>query len=240
MKAKKPLLALVITLALLAVALILPAVASGKPAGPSKPVSWVSVGVNTNNSMLNDEPADQVMLHGGIAAKVQKAGDSVRGQVVVKVFRELWALDPDNHPEDLTMFQYVVKGSDFSSPDFWDGPFSPHPLAQANFFLAAPGNWPPDLGPAPDWWASYAGAGVADFVVYVPISEYPELLPWPKYFGDVPSIPYRFMCIDSGEPGKSDVLLSWLPVYVEGLGFFWTPTVDWAPIPAGNIQVHVG
>jgi hypothetical protein len=56
MKAKKPLLLAVLVLALLAVALILPAVASakGKPENPgdNKAVNWVSSGENANNDFI--------------------------------------------------------------------------------------------------------------------------------------------------------------------------------------------
>ena len=232
MKAKKSLLLVVLTLALLAVALILPAAAFGK-SDLNKPVSWVSVGTNTNRLLLDSEPADGAILHAGTTAKVQKLADgSVRGEVVVKVFRELWALDPVNHPLDLTLFNYVVKTSAFT--------FGPYP-AYAEFFFAAPGNWPEaDLGLPPGWWFDYEGAAVADFVAYVPVSEYPELLPWVALYLDAgsPVVPYRFMFIDSDEPGRADVMLNWLFV-----GF---PTMPWmqtfwaVPITNGNIQVHVG
>jgi hypothetical protein len=227
MKAKKPLVVVVVALALLAVALILPAAASGKP-DLDKPVSWVSVGTNC---WLPDG------FHGGTEAKVEKFADgTLSGKVIVKVLREFYPPDP-------TPFHYVVKTSDFTSPDWWD--YAPPGLAYSDFFYATAGNWPADLGgasSAPEWWFDYEGAAVADFVAYVPVSEYPESLPWLVFFRPpftdpfpaAPSIPLRFMFIDSGKSGRADVMLNWLFVGS------WMDTVWTVPIQAGNIQVHVG
>lgn len=226
-KAKKPLLITVFAVVLLAVALVLPAVTWGKPTTPAanKPVSWVSVGTNF---WQGDDPGE---FHGGTAAKVQKLADnSVRGQVVVKVFREFWLTGED---DTATLFHYFVKTKDFASPDFWDAPLG-YGLAHADFYVGAEGNaWPADLGDEPEGWP-FEGAAIADFVAYVPVSEYPESLPWVGWFGDVPSIPYRFMFVDFGEPGAADLMLNWLFIGS------WYPTVWVTPIPAGNIQVHVG
>jgi hypothetical protein len=222
MKAKKTLVLVVITLTLLAVALILPAAAYGK-CPTNKHVSWVSV---CTSYRFPD------MRGSTVANVLQLADESLRGQVVVGVFREFWPLGED--PEDLTRFDYVVKTDSFTALDFWDAPLGPH-LAHADFFFATTDNWPADLGEAPEWWPDYKGAAVADFVAYVPVSQYPELLPWPKFFGDIPSIPYRFMFIDSGKRGRADVMLNWL---ISDVG--WQPTVWTVPIQTGYIQVHVG
>lgn len=245
MRAKKPLIVLVVTLALLAVALILPAAAFGKTADLNKPVSWVSVGINSNSSGLPD-------FHGGVTAKVQRLADgpvtddNVRGQVVIKVFREFW---PEFWPLGgaLVQFKYVVKSSTFYSPGWWD--YFPPGLARADFFTAAEGNWPADLGAAPAGWP-YKGAAVADFVVYVPVSQYPESLPWVWLYTHnpdpdlvPPSIPYRFMFIDCGEPGATDLWQSWLFTGVGWEATQFDPAVtpgDPVPIQSGNIQVHVG
>ncbi len=235
MKGKKALVLVVLTLALLAVALILPAAAYGKcPA--DKPVSWVSV---CTSYRFPD-------MRGSTVANVQQLADkSLRGQVVVGVFREFWPLGED--PEDLTRFDYVVKTRAFTSPDFWDYDSPDNPLypglAHADFFFATANNWPADLGEAPEGWP-YGGAAVADFVAYVPISEYPEALPWLAYYRtpmadyDSPSIPLRFMFIDSGKRGRADVMLSWL--FVGDPTAPWVPTAWTVPIQSGNIQVHVG
>ncbi len=230
MRAKKPLFVIVLTLILLAVALILPATAIG--AG-KQPVSWVKV--NTNG-WYPDSNFPDLKDHGATVARVEQlADDSLRGQVAVKVFREFYPMGPEQTP---TLFRYIVKARAFTSPDYWDAPLGPH-LAHADFFVATPDNWPVDLGTAPSWWASYKGAAVADFVAYVPVSQYPESLPWVAlYPPDTPSIPYRFMFIDFGKSGKADVMLNWLFVGLPGLP--WLQTVWTVPIQAGNIQVHVG
>ena len=239
MKAKKPLLLIVLTLILLAVALILPAVALGKPA-LNPPVSWVKVGVSGQSP---DSNFPNLRDFHATAAYVQQLADkSLRGQVVVSVFREFW---PDANG-DPVLFRYTVKTRAFTSLDWWDYPGGPLALAHGKFFIAKANNWPADLGPAPSWWASYKGAAVADFVAYVPISEYPQPLPpWVGYYLAseplTPSIPYRFMFIDSCKPGKGDVMLNWL--FVGGPPAYplpWMPTGWDVPIQAGYIQVHVG
>jgi hypothetical protein len=234
MKAKKPLLLIVLTMILLAVALLLPAAAFGKPAS-NPPVSWVTVGVSGRSPDANFPGLTDL---GATAACVQQLADkSLRGQVVVSVLREFWAIPPATSP---TLFRYTVKTSAFTSPDWWDFSGGPIALAHGDFFIAKANNWPADLGPAPSWWASYKGAAVADFVAYVPVSQYPALLPWVGYYlaGDplTPSIPYRFMFIDSCKPGKGDVMLNWLI----GSSGWWEPTIWAVPIQAGYIQVHVG
>jgi hypothetical protein len=142
------------------------------------------------------------------------------------------------------MFHYVVRTSDFTSPDWWD--YFPPGLAYSDFFFATAGNWPADLGgalSAPPWWSDYEGASVADFVAYVPVSEYPESLPWldnyrfpdPPYIA--PSIPLRFMFIDAGKSGKTDVMLNWLFVGLPGMP--WYRTVWTVPVQHGHVQVQV-
>jgi hypothetical protein len=228
MRVKQPLLLIVLTLVLLAVALILPAAAFGK-SDLNKPVSWVKV--NTNG-WSPDSNFPDLKDHGATVARVEQLADgSLRGQVAVKIFREFW---PDTNG-DPTLFRYTVKTRAFTSSDWWDYPGGPFALAHGDFFVANANNWPADLGTAPAWWASYKGAAVADFVAYVPVSQYPESLPWPKlYEAGTPSIPYRFMFIDFGRSGKADVMLNWLFVG------FWMPAGWNGPIQAGNIQVHVG
>jgi hypothetical protein len=223
MKAKRPLLLVVLTLVLLAVALALPAAAFGKPAA-NTPVSWVKV--NTNYWLEGG-------FHGSTEANVQKlANGELRGQVVVKVFRE-------SYDGGQTWFHYVVKTGAFTSPLYWDAPESPFPLAHSDFFIANPGNCPAGLGIDPTLWASYKGAAVADFVAYVPRSQYPKDLPWiALYPPETPSVPLRFMFIDSCKPGKPDVMLNWL--FVGDPVAPWMPTIWTVPIQSGNVQVHVG
>ncbi len=231
MRAKKPLLVLVLTLALIAVALILPAAAYGKSA--AKAVSWVKVNTNCR---LPDSNFPDLTFHGATVARVEQLADeSLRGRVIVKVFREFYPMGTAQAP---TLFRYTVKSKYFASPDWWD--YEPPGVSHADFFIAAAGNWPADLGPVPDWWAGYRGAAVADFVAYVPITQYPENLPWLAFYTPygTPSIPYRFMFIDSGKSGRADVMLNWLFVGLPGMP--WMPTVWTVPIQSGNIQVHVG
>jgi len=234
MKAKKPLLVIVLALALLAVALLLPTAAFGKPA-PNPSVNWVNVSTmgqspDTNFPGLTD-------LGATVACVRQLADKSLKGTVVVSVLREFWAIPPATTP---TLFRYTVKASAFTSPDYWDYPGGPIALAHGSFFIANKNNWPADLGPAPTWWASYKGAAVADFVAYVPVSRYPANLPWIGYYlaadPDMPCVPYRFMFIDSCKPGKGDVELNWLI----GASGWWEPTIWGVPIQSGCIQVHVG
>ena len=141
MKGKKALIAVVLTLALLAVALIL-AAAFGKAAEcrHSNPVSWVSV---CTSYRFPD-------MRGSTVANVQQLADkSLRGQVAVGVFREFWPLGED--PEDLTRFDYVVRTNAFTSPDWWDYVTPDWPgVAYSDFFVAKADNWPADLGPAQD------------------------------------------------------------------------------------------
>ncbi len=241
MKAKKALVLVVLTVALLAVALILPAAAFGKAANPNQPVSWVNIGDNSNGADLPDS-------HGGLTAKVEKfADDSVRGEVLIKVLREFW---PDEAPG--VRFHYLVKTRDFTS-DWWDSWLEAYyglPDDNAEFYVASDDNWPAELGERPQGWP-YGGAAVADFVVYVPISEYKQIPPWLGLYlrnePPPPSIPYRFMFIDRGGPGATDLTQSWLVV---DLGFWhgwyatqFDPAVtpgDPVPTGAGNVQVHVG
>src|SRR5665647_1000839 len=189
MRVKQPLLLIVLTLVLLAVALILPATAFGK-SDLNKPVSWVKV--NTNG-WSPDSNFPDLKDHGATVARVEQLADgSLRGQVAVKVFREFW---PDTNG-DPTLFRYTVKTSAFTSPDWWDFRGGPFALAHGDFFVANANNWPADLGTAPSWWASYKGAAVADFVAYVPVSEYPQPPPplVSLYLSAdplTPSIPYR-------------------------------------------------
>jgi len=79
MKAKKPLLLSVFILALLAVALIVPAVAFG--ANPNQPVASASAGANGNNTYLPDGQA-------GYSVAVQQLGElgvgPLRGHVAIK------------------------------------------------------------------------------------------------------------------------------------------------------------
>ena len=240
MKAKKSLLVVVLSLVLLAVALILPAAASSEPAEPGEdqPVSWVKA---YTTYRFSDG------FRGATEASVRTLADkSLKGQVVVKVLRESYLIDGTR-----TWSDYAVETRAFTSPDFWDAPGSPYPLAQAHFFFAREDNWPADLGSAPSWWSAYKGAAVADFVAYVPVSEYLSEYsesppPWVGLYllndPAPPSIPYRFMFIDSGRSGEddSDLLLNWL--------FVGDPTTPWYPsiwtdvaiVHCGSILVHVG
>jgi hypothetical protein len=229
MKAKKPLIVAVLTLALLAVALILPAAASGaKPAGPGdeQRTSWVEA--NTHYRFSDG-------LHGTTVASVRKLADnSLTGQVVVAVLCEPCLVDGSR-----TWFKYRLETRAFTSRLFWDARLSPLP-AHAEFFFAGKNNWPADLGSDPSWWSDYEGAAVADFIAYVPVSEYPESLPWVAlYPPGTPSIPCRFMFIDSGKSGEDDLMLSWR--FVGDPTALWYPTIwQQAPIHHGNVRVHVG
>jgi hypothetical protein len=77
MKLKKPLLLVVLTLVLLAVALILPATGYGKAAPDN---SWASININSNHLLLP--------THTGMTGKVQlSAGGTLTGQVILKDLR---------------------------------------------------------------------------------------------------------------------------------------------------------
>jgi hypothetical protein len=237
MKAKKPLLLVALTLILLAMALLVPAAAFGKPA-PNPPVSWVKVATDYS---FPDSDFPGLTDRGATVACVQQLADkSLRGQVVVSSLREYWAIEPSTTP---TLFRYTLRTNAFTSPDFWDAQYGPH-LAHADFFVANKNNWPADLGGTPDWWADYKGAAVADFVAYIPVSQYPASLPWLVYYRtpfadyDCPSIPLRFMFIDSCRLGRPDVMLNWL--FIGDPTTPWMPTVWTVPIQSGFVEVHVG
>jgi hypothetical protein len=175
------------------------------------------------------------------------ADNSLEGQVIVKVLRESYLIDGARR-----WFDYAVESRTFASPDFWDAPGSPYPLAQEHFFYAGEDNWPADLGSAPSWWSDYKGAAIADFVAYVPVSEYfseyqESPPPWVELYlrndPRPPSIPYRFMFIDTGKyggEGHHDLLLNWL--FVGDPTTPWNPTVwtSTALFHSGDILVHVG
>jgi hypothetical protein len=80
MKAKKPLLVLVVTLALLAVALILPAAGYGK--APDNPVAWVNAYTNSNHTTV-DQYGAKISLSADV--KLLGSGELV-GNVVNKVY----------------------------------------------------------------------------------------------------------------------------------------------------------
>jgi hypothetical protein len=85
MKAKKPLLLIVLTLVLLAVALILPAAAFGKPAATpaNQPVAWVNAYTNSNHLGFEFEFPYRVTLSADV--KLLGSGELV-GDVVNRLY----------------------------------------------------------------------------------------------------------------------------------------------------------
>jgi hypothetical protein len=216
----------VIILALLAVALILPTAASGKAADSS----WVRGAANQNNAFL---PFD---WHAGMSINVQKTGDDVKGIVIQKVLRS-----PDG-------YHYLLNSKAFTDP-FWSPDVEGVHFYHGEDYAALED---PDLQyPAGEDYLpeGIENAEVADVIVFYPVSQFPFDLGLPSGF----ALPYRIVLFDYGEPGKGVDLVQvfvpdlatswWAPNSADPGLFMGLPESEWAypdPILSGNIQVHVG
>jgi hypothetical protein len=241
MKAKKPLLLAVLIVALLAVALILPGVATGK--SDSQPMNWVKGNYNTNNTGLPE-------VLGGFTINVaQLAGGTLTGQVVQKVIL--------TDKEWLQSAPTVRVASVFYDPvwaDFYAGwPFFMDDEYLDNYadFHAAGDSyvWPADL-PVPKRVDDYHEGNIANFVAYLPA--YFLGLPYP--------MPHRYVVIDFAEAGEDDLvqIYGWSPVdpYDPFGEYSWQPQLvstnpliyedgnylegDPIPVPATDFNVYVG
>jgi hypothetical protein len=112
MKRRSVILAMAI-LAILAVALVIPTVASGKPATPpeKQPLNWVSWGGNSNNSGLPDGQIQSSVL-------VKELGESTVGHVLVNLIR----FGGERHVERFFATEFVEWGGDPPS-SFHPGPY---------------------------------------------------------------------------------------------------------------------
>lgn len=101
-------------LAILAVALVLPTVASGKPATPpeKQPLNWVSWGGNSNNSGLPDGQIQSSVL-------VKQLGESTVGHVLVNLIR----FGAERHVERFFATEFVAWAGDPPSL-FYDGSYT--------------------------------------------------------------------------------------------------------------------
>jgi hypothetical protein len=79
---------------------------------------------------------------------------------------------------------------------------------------------------------------MADFVVYVPLDQVPQLwLEWGYLPPDADSLPVRYVLLDVGEGSRAgrDLYEAWICFY----GFWVTESDVLMPVPNGNVQVHV-
>jgi hypothetical protein len=112
MKAKKPLLVIVLTLALLAVALILPAAAFGKAPNPNQPVAWVSAYTNSNNSGFAEGWRVTLTANVKLLGNGELVGHVVNRLYLRGVGTERWVMHPVQ--SDWTLFtdhvaQFLVR-----------------------------------------------------------------------------------------------------------------------------------
>ncbi len=124
---------------------------------------------------------------------------------------------------------------------YWDAFLSPFSLSHAWFGPAADypaDRWPTGGGLPPDWEDSVRNANIADFVVYVPRDQVPQFwLDWGLVPQDADSLPIRYVLLDVGEGNRAgrDLYEAWICVF----GSRVTESDVPAPVPDGNIQVHV-
>lgn len=239
MKGKKPLLLAVLVVALLAVALIVPAVASGKSA--NQPVNRVTGNYNSGDLNLPDS-------HAGFTVNVQQGSEltDIKGFELQKIMQRDPEGDFANAPVVRRATEFVLEGPWRS---FWSyfGLADTYLDGYARFYGAGEnpscgwGNFFPDIffPPTNLVGVDLSEANIADFVVSLNASFLP-----PPYTFDL--WPHRYVIVDFDEPGRADLvqLYGYVPID-EGFGLWWPALLpdgnpDLAPVPAGNFQVHVG
>jgi hypothetical protein len=224
-KAKKPLLLIAFLAILLVLLIVMPTVAFAAPGGSGggKPVNWASFVCDSNNDFPDFPTMD--------AIHVQQLPDgTVRGK-----YLDQFTGKPGGESD------YRWSSKNFTSV-YWDALLSPLSLSHAWFGPAADypaDRWPTGGGLPSDWEDLVGNANIADFVVYVPLDQVPQLwLDWGLLPPDADSLPVRYVLLDFGEGSLAgrDLYEAWICVW----GSWVTENDVLIPVPNGNIQVHVG
>ncbi len=166
MKSRNPLLGVAFLAILLLVLIVVPAVASAAPGGSSggKPVNWASFVGDSNNDVPGFRTMDAIHVQ------------ALDGVVLRGKYLDQFTGKPGG------VSDYHWSSRNFTSV-YWDAFLSPlSSLSHAWFGPAADypaDRWPTGGGLPPGWKGLVGNANIADFVVYVPLDQVPQLwLDW--------------------------------------------------------------
>jgi hypothetical protein len=200
MNAKKPLLLIVLVVALLAVGLLVPSTVSAWPCQ----VPTASV---VGSSDLINTPESYARLY----LNVRRTNDALDGSVVLHRTRTA---------DDRLPLGWIV-GTEFTDQPYWPD-FFEQSFERADFHKAfTPYSWPTDLGPEPLLAGTYYRARIADFVCYIP-NPFPEL----AFLGE--TYPHRYVVIDFLSPYMKDLIqvYGWAPIDDTYVEWYWKPQLD--------------